>query len=122
MKLKSIFIRKRRKNESLFKYISAIIHLWLGLFSSVVVMIVCITGCIYAFNNEIINYFNRVHVYVKVEKQALPSSYFQNKIKAYNIAITTIALPTRPKRSIVISSIHPQPQLGPTHICNPYTR
>src|SRR5690625_5454168 len=79
MKLKSIFIRKRRKNESLFKYISAIIHLWLGLVSSVVVMIVCITGCIYAFKNEINNYFNRSHLYVKVEKQALPIRSEENK-------------------------------------------
>ncbi len=121
MKLKSIFIRKRRKNESLFKYISAIIHLWLGLFSSVVVMIVCITGCIYAFKNEINNYFNRSHLYVKVEKQALPIDFFENKFKENNLEIASITLPNSPKRSIVISTIDPKTQLIQTNYFNPYT-
>src|SRR5690606_17575713 len=37
----------------LFKRINNWLHLWLGLISGVIVFIVCITGCIWVFNQEI---------------------------------------------------------------------
>ncbi len=44
---------KRKQKDSLFKRINNWLHLWLGLISGVIVFIVCITGCIWVFNEEI---------------------------------------------------------------------
>ncbi|WP_420154585.1 PepSY-associated TM helix domain-containing protein [Siphonobacter sp.] len=38
---------------SLFRKVNNWLHLWLGLISGVIVFIVCITGCIWVFNDEI---------------------------------------------------------------------
>lgn len=38
-----------------FKKIIGLLHLWLGLASGIVVFIISITGCLYAFQEEILN-------------------------------------------------------------------
>ncbi|MFV0541770.1 MAG: PepSY-associated TM helix domain-containing protein [Aestuariibaculum sp.] len=43
----------KRKNKSRFRRINDWLHLWLGLISGIVVFIVSITGCFYAFQQEI---------------------------------------------------------------------
>lgn len=40
------------KNFS-FRHIFLNIHLWIGLFTGIIVFIICVTGCIYAFQKEI---------------------------------------------------------------------
>ena len=54
----ALFLRKRKKNESFFKYAIGLIHLWLGLLSSIVICIICLTGCLYAFKNQITDLYN----------------------------------------------------------------
>jgi len=44
---------KKKSKKSLFKRIMAWLHLWLGLASGIIVVIVSLTGCIYVFENEI---------------------------------------------------------------------
>ena len=44
---------KKKSNRSLFYRISAWLHLWLGLVTGIIVIIVCLTGCIWCFNEEI---------------------------------------------------------------------
>jgi uncharacterized iron-regulated membrane protein len=44
---------RHKSKTSLFSWINNWLHLWLGLASAVVVFIVCITGCIWVFNEEI---------------------------------------------------------------------
>jgi uncharacterized iron-regulated membrane protein len=46
-------VKPKKKGDSLFKRISAWLHLWLGLFSGIIVVIVSITGAIYVFEKEI---------------------------------------------------------------------
>ncbi|WP_345213686.1 PepSY-associated TM helix domain-containing protein [Mucilaginibacter gynuensis] len=46
---------KKKQKDSLFKRINSWLHLWLGLISGVIVLIVCLTGCIWVFNEEITN-------------------------------------------------------------------
>ncbi|MBB5622137.1 putative iron-regulated membrane protein [Pedobacter cryoconitis] len=45
--------QKKKKTDSLFTRINKWLHLWLGLASGVIVLIVCITACIWVFNEEI---------------------------------------------------------------------
>ena len=51
---------------STFKKINNWLHLWLGLISGIIVLIVCITGCIWVFNEEITGLLEPE---TKVEKQ-----------------------------------------------------
>lgn len=44
---------KKKSKKSLFKRVMAWLHLWLGLASGIIVVIVSITGCIYVFEHEI---------------------------------------------------------------------
>lgn len=44
---------KKKRKDSLFTRINKWLHLWLGLASGVIVLIVCLTGCIWVFNDEI---------------------------------------------------------------------
>ncbi|QEM11350.1 PepSY-associated TM helix domain-containing protein [Mucilaginibacter rubeus] len=46
-------VKPKKKGDSMFKRISAWLHLWLGLFSGIIVVIVSITGAIYVFEKEI---------------------------------------------------------------------
>ena len=56
------------KNNNLKKAIGQL-HLWLGLSSGIIVFIIAITGCLYAFQEEI---QNSTEEYRFVEKQNLP--------------------------------------------------
>ncbi|WEK17564.1 MAG: PepSY-associated TM helix domain-containing protein [Candidatus Pedobacter colombiensis] len=44
---------KKKSKDSLFTRINKWLHLWLGLASGIIVLIVCLTGCIWVFNEEI---------------------------------------------------------------------
>lgn len=62
-----------------FKKITGKVHLWLGLFSGIIVFIVGLTGCLLVFEEEISRLFN-YGVFQKVEEKsepyALPSMIF----------------------------------------------
>ena len=45
--------KKKANSRSVFYKISAWLHLWLGLASSIIMIIVCLTGCIWVFQDEI---------------------------------------------------------------------
>ena len=60
--------------KSRFKKVTGWLHLWIGLFTGIVVFVVSVTGCIYVFEEEI---FNKVHsdiVYVQKTGPARPVS------------------------------------------------
>ncbi|RZJ51964.1 MAG: PepSY domain-containing protein, partial [Flavobacterium sp.] len=65
---------KKKSKKSLFKRIMAWLHLWLGLASGIIVVIVSLTGCIYVFENEIKD-FTEDWRFVKPQEKAflLPS-------------------------------------------------
>jgi len=44
---------RTKQKDSLFKRINNWLHLWLGLISGIIVLVVCLTGCIWVFNEEI---------------------------------------------------------------------
>ena len=76
-KLRKILIRKRRKDESLFKYTMGLFHLWGALVSFLVICTICLTGCIYAFETQIIDLYN----YDKVFIQSADTPIDVNKIQ-----------------------------------------
>lgn len=58
-----------KRKSSLFSRINNWLHLWLGLASGLIVFVVCITGCIWVFNEEITSL---LHPETKVEWQDKP--------------------------------------------------
>lgn len=65
---------KKKSKKSLFKRVMAWLHLWLGLASGIIVVIVSLTGCIYVFENEIKDFIEDWR-YVQPQEKAflLPS-------------------------------------------------
>ncbi len=121
MKFRKLFFRKRKKNESRFKHIAFILHLWLGLISSLVILIVCLTGCIYVFKNQVNDFYNREQVFVKSGGERLPLQYFEDQLAKSDQQISSIMIPKSAKRSLVISSTDPDSKIFQTHFFNPYT-
>ncbi|TCC97111.1 PepSY-associated TM helix domain-containing protein [Pedobacter hiemivivus] len=60
---------KKKSKDSLFTRINKWLHLWLGLASGIIVLIVCLTGCIWVFNEEI---NDLLAPETKIEKQDKP--------------------------------------------------
>lgn len=62
------------KNKNTFKKIVGKLHLWLGLASGLIVFVVALTGCIFAFSEEITNALRKDVMYVQPETKMLPVS------------------------------------------------
>lgn len=74
---------KRKRSISLFRRISAWLHLWLGLISGIIVFIVSITGCLFSFQQEISNVIYKDVFFVQPQKTAtLPVSMLQQKAQS----------------------------------------
>ncbi|MDR6464170.1 PepSY-associated TM helix domain-containing protein [Chryseobacterium sediminis] len=99
---KSLY-RKRRKNESITKYLMWITHLWLGLVSSVVVFVMCLTGCLYAFKNQIIDFSNRDKVYISPGSgKAMNPDLIMAELLKHNKELTSLMIPDDKGKSYVI--------------------
>lgn len=55
------------------KKISALLHLWLGLVSGMIVFIVSLTGCIFVFEQEIFDFFHQELVYIEAPGKQVKS-------------------------------------------------
>ena len=70
---------KQKIKKSSFRRVSDWLHLWLGLFSGLIVFVVATTGCIYAFQVEITEWIYHDEMFVAPPKntQTLPLSELQ---------------------------------------------
>ncbi|WP_344977197.1 PepSY-associated TM helix domain-containing protein [Compostibacter hankyongensis] len=72
--------RQRKKRKSLFRRISAWLHLWLGLISGIIVLIVSLTGAVYVFQPQAYEAFHRQALFVPPgEGPVLPLDSLWNK-------------------------------------------
>ncbi|AZB01163.1 PepSY domain-containing protein [Chryseobacterium joostei] len=116
---KSLY-RKRRKNESVIKYVMWIIHLWLGLLSSIIVFVVCLTGCLYAFKNQITDFSNRDKVYItSSSKQVKSTDQIQAELLNDGKELTSLLMPDDAGRSYVVG--YREKQLDKATYYNQYT-
>ena len=119
-KLKKILVRKRTKNESLFKYIMGLLHLWLGLLSAIVIIVVCLSGCVYVFKNQITDVLNRKIVFVKEQSVARKTpEEIQKTLANENKTLTSILIPVEKDRSYVVS--YSQNNTDSAGYFNPYS-
>ncbi len=87
------------------KKINNWMHLWLGLISGIIVFIVCITGCLWVFNEEIegiIEPWRKVEVQKK--PYLLPSKVIESARKHLNLATDEVpwGIHYRPDRAVTI--------------------
>ena len=103
-RLQKVLLRKRRKKESLFQYIMGVLHLWFGLLSALVIILVCLSGCIYAFKNQITDLLNSEIVFVKekIEGRKTPQE-IQSLLSIEGKTLTSIVVPVQKDRSYVVS-------------------
>lgn len=80
-----------------------IIHLWLGLLSSAVVFVMCLTGCLYAFKNQINDFSNRDKIYISQGSGAVMNpDLIQAELLKQNKELTSLMIPDDNGKSYVI--------------------
>lgn len=62
---------KKKQTKSLFRIAVEKLHLWLGLGSGIVVLIVSVTGCLFVFQQEINHIYYHKQLYVTPENHAV---------------------------------------------------
>ncbi|MCF4101290.1 PepSY domain-containing protein [Gillisia sp. M10.2A] len=98
-------MKKKRKKEN-FKKLVRKLHLWLGLTSGLIVFIVALTGCIFAFHDEIKDLTRDWRL---VDEQDVPlvlPSVLQNKVKTrFPEASTNVVMYQGRNRSAYVYSV-----------------
>jgi len=108
--MRTYLLRKRRKKESSFKYIMSVLHLWLGLLSSVIIFVVCLSGSIYAFKTQIENLINKDVVYYK-SKENSPKIAIDTIVNNFDKQFggaTSITVFKEANKSVLVSSFSKQ--------------
>ncbi|HER40529.1 MAG TPA: PepSY domain-containing protein [Salinimicrobium catena] len=75
--------RKKKNHNSIFRKVNDWLHLWLGLFSGIIVFIVSITGCFYAFQQEIKDAVEPWRFVEAQDKPFIPPSQLLDTAKVY---------------------------------------
>lgn len=117
---KTLLIRRKLKEQSWFRYIMLLLHLWLGLLSSMIICIVCLTGSIYAFKNQITDLYNYNKVFITPQKNKINIDDIQLHFTRQNKEITQLFIPKSNNRSWIISYTDNQ-NFTHTSYFNPYT-
>lgn len=80
-----------------------ITHLWLGLLSSSVVFVMCLTGCLYAFKNQISDFSNRDKIYISPGSGiAMNPDLIQAELLKQNKELTSLMIPDDKGKSYVV--------------------
>lgn len=97
-----------------------IIHLWLGLLSSLVVFVMCLTGSLYAFKNQIVDLYNKDLVYINAGSQVSHTpDQIQTGLQKSGKELTGLLIPDSKNRSYVVS--YRENQLDKSSYYNQYT-
>ncbi len=102
------------------------IHLWTGLISGIVVILICFSGTIYTYNTELREWASpHLHwVDVPVGENRIPADALLTKIASESGGtITAISLPADPSRTYQFSARADgdNSRFGTTYYVNPYT-
>lgn len=97
-----------------------LLHLWLGLLSALVIIVVCLSGCVYAFKNQFSDALNRDKVFVteKPAPRKTPSEIREILLKEKK-ELKSIMIPVDKDRSYVVS--YTQNNADAAGYFNPYS-
>lgn len=94
----------KKNNKKGFKHWVGKAHLWLGLSSGIIVMFLAVTGCIFAFQEEITTAIRHDDIYVTPGKEHLPASVLWEKTQQAlgdKVPLNSLALYNNPKKAAV---------------------
>ena len=97
--------------KSSFKSIASVLHLWLGLASGIVVIVVSITGCIFVFEEEIRNVTQKEYRFVQPELRAkiTPATAISILTKQFpEKEIEQLRLFSQPDRTMIARLVDPE--------------
>ncbi len=96
-------------------------HLWVGLLSGLVIMVLCISGCLYSFKTQIIEQYNSERVFVQSGNQeAVSPKALEAHLEASGKKLNSIAIPREPERAWSLSYFDANGAMKSTYF-NPYT-
>ncbi len=97
-----------------------LLHLWLGLISSLVIFTVCLSGCIYAFKNQFSDILNHEKVFVseKAEPRKTPGQ-IQEILFKKGKELKSIMIPSAKNRNYIVS--YSQQDVDFSAYFDPYT-
>ncbi|SIS75087.1 Uncharacterized iron-regulated membrane protein [Zobellia uliginosa] len=105
---------------SLGKFINDV-HLWLGLASGIVLFLVCLSGTLLVFEDEIKSFFTDDFVVETTEGQKMSIELLSDKLKGEG-DITAVTLPATAWEPYLFSiKTDPKQRRGATYYVNPYT-
>ncbi len=101
----------------------ALSHLWLGLLSTIVIFIICLTGSIYAFRNPFNDFKNRNLINASIPENAdlLHIDEIQDIFRDKGLEIRSIVIPASKNKNLIISYTDKNNNSGGTGYFNPYT-
>ena len=117
---KSLF-RKRRKKETIFKYIMSVSHLWLGLSSSIVLFVVCLSGAMYSFKTQISEALNYDVVFNNDESLVdwVNPDIIQNKFSEKGLQLNSIVYPKDFNRNVLVTYTDTEEEYSGHYYLNP---
>jgi uncharacterized iron-regulated membrane protein len=90
------------------------IHLWLGILCGIVVFLVCLSGAILVFREEINRFIDPGKYYVSVpaDGQRMPIDELITKVESQNpgMKVTSLTIPEKRNRTLVVSLSRPMPE------------
>ncbi|RZJ57572.1 MAG: PepSY domain-containing protein, partial [Flavobacterium sp.] len=96
---------KNKKKESFKKWIGKV-HLWLGLGSGLIVLLLSVTGCLFVFSQEITNLLRSDEMYVsEIKGTSIPLSELWQKTQSAigEKTISSATLYNNPEKSVVFT-------------------
>ncbi len=121
--------KKKSSGKSTFNRLNQWLHLWLGLISGIIVFVVCLTGTLFVFHDEVNEFVNRRALTVDVPQNAVrvpADSIIANMRQAYpGVAVSGYTVFRDPSRSIHMMCFNrddkrPYRGMGSAY-ANPYT-
>lgn len=105
------------------------LHLWLGLASSIVLFVVCLTGTILAFETEIVQFFDKSDFYSQKEGELVPFSKIVENLEDENTKVKDFIYFGEENRNYVFTTVdkalieisNGKPIRGKQVVINPYT-
>ncbi|WP_121965187.1 PepSY domain-containing protein [Myroides sp. N17-2] len=98
---------KPKKSKGVFKKYMLKIHLWLGLLSGIIVLIVSLSGAVFVFNEDISAYFNKEQIFHGetdiANKKPIPIKELKDMVNAQlvneEVPAESVTIPIDPNRS-----------------------
>lgn len=106
MKIKKSLFRKRHAHESVLRYLLLKLHLWLGLVIGAMIVVICLSGALYTFKDDVEDLAIRKYMVRKTEAkhEASLNMIGENFFAVYGTDASSFYIPKHLNRNIKVSA------------------